>query len=181
MQRPRQTRTKCFYLGCDAHKPPHLRNGAPLLNSGASFWAPPCSRQREMSPYGTYAHRNGLGQEFGVSSCPSPGYFEAALGVVSWLTSLYLGKAGAAFENNDWGGLPSWPYIIASLKNPIGQTERRQNFPSATIIRLVKNNNAVFWSNFQKNFCWAPFPNLCSPCIAYLQSSLWRAIHIGGI
>lgn len=56
-----------------------------------------------MSLYGTYAHRNGLGQEFGVSSCPSSGYFTAALGVVGWLTSLYLGKAGAAFENNDWG------------------------------------------------------------------------------
>ena len=82
-----------------------------------------------MSPYETYALHNGLGQEFGVSSCPSPGYFAVALGVVSWLTSLYLGKAGAAFENNDWGGLPSWPYIIASLKNLIGQTAGGQNFP----------------------------------------------------
>lgn len=89
LQRPRQTRTKCCYQGCGTPKPPHLRNGAPLLNSGASFWGPPCSRQREMSPYGTYAHRNGLGQEFGVSSWPSPGYFTAALGVVGCLTSLY--------------------------------------------------------------------------------------------
>lgn len=40
LQRPRQTRTKCFYLGCDTPKPPHLRNGAPMLNSGAFFWAP---------------------------------------------------------------------------------------------------------------------------------------------
>lgn len=59
-----------------------------------------------MSPYGTYAHRNGLGQEFGVSSCPSSGYFTAALGVVGWLTSLYFGKAGAAFETKDRGYPP---------------------------------------------------------------------------
>ena len=56
-----------------------------------------------MSLYGTYAHRNGLDKEFGVSSLPSPGYFAAALGVVGWLTSLYFGKAGAALRNNAQG------------------------------------------------------------------------------
>ena len=40
LQRPRQTCAKCCNQGCDTHKPPHLHNGAPLLNSGASFWAP---------------------------------------------------------------------------------------------------------------------------------------------
>ena len=69
-----------------------------------------------MSPYGTYAHRNGLGQEFGVSSCPSPGYFTAALGVVGWLTSLYFGKAGAAFENKDWGDPPLAAIYYSKLK-----------------------------------------------------------------
>ena len=103
LQRPRQTCAKCCNQGCGTHRPPHLRNGAPLLNSGAFFWAPPCSRQRKMSLYGTYALRNRLDKEFGVSSLPSPGYFEAALGVVGWLTSLYFGKAGAALRNSDQG------------------------------------------------------------------------------
>ena len=40
LQRPRQTCAKCCNQGCDTHKPPYLHNGAPLLNSGASFWAP---------------------------------------------------------------------------------------------------------------------------------------------
>lgn len=145
------------------HSPPHPCNGVHRAETRELLLAPLCSRQRGMVPYTAYATRTSSGREFGVHSRPLLWYLRAAIGVVGLCCQppCYLRVKLDFVSLGIRGSPPSWPYIIASLKNLIGQTSGGQNFPSVLIVRLVKNNNTVFAQGF------AQFPKIFLRCLSH--------------